>query len=172
MKPKRPGLRSPDWLVDERIAEAVAVISSRPNIHRCQLHKLLCPRWKDKKGKQVAWSTVDSIVSRARDLLLQRLNRSKEDFRCDVLSAYEKELASDKPGVRLTALVGIRELLGLDAPRRQEVTGADGVPLAVSTSTVVVYLPEKDKIIDPYESRNLIANGQGNGHGNGDSNGD
>ena len=119
---KGRGDRPKDLVINTRVAEMVSIISTKPNVHRCQLHALLCPRWK------CHWKTVDRIVWRARAVMLERLNRSREDFQCEVLSAYEKELASDKPSVRLAALAGIRELLGLDAPRRHAIGGDPDAP--------------------------------------------
>lgn len=121
---RSPG-RPTDKIIDERVAEMIAILSTRPNIHRCHLHKTLVPRWK------CHWRTVDRILARARSELMERLNRSRTEFRCEVLSAYEKELANEKPGVRLAALAGIRELLGLDEPRRQELSGPNGKPIAI-----------------------------------------
>lgn len=130
--------RPPDSVIDDRVAEMVATISARVNIHRCELHKLLCPRWK------CHWKTVDRIEGRARALILERSNRPKEDWITDILAAYERELGSDKPGVRLAALEGIRELLGLDAPKQMRVAGAlNAPPISVETKNPCAGLSEE-----------------------------
>jgi hypothetical protein len=121
---KAPG-RPPDKVIEDRVGEAMAILASRPSVSRFQLHKLLKPRW------NCHWRTIDRMVAHARANLMERLNRSREEFRCDVLAAYEKELANEKPGIRLAALQGIRDLLGLDAPRRQELSGPGGGPIGI-----------------------------------------
>lgn len=133
-KPKRRGggHTPSDAVYQRRIGQAIAIIASRPNIRRCQLHEILCAQW------GVHWKTVDRAVGRARAELIKRLNRPKSEFRCDVLTAYEKEAGSPDPKVRLAALAGIRELLGLDEPKyvHAELTGANGGPIESLTAYV------------------------------------
>jgi hypothetical protein len=131
---RKPG-RPPDAVLDNRISEAIQVLASRPNVQRCQLHKLFCVKW------NCHWRTVDRMVACARRAMLERLNRSRETFRCEVLAGYERELASDKATVRLAALDGICELLGLCAPRRIEASGPNAGPIPVAEKCVIIELP-------------------------------
>ena len=57
--------RPPDAVIDERIAEVFAILSKRPNVHRCQLHKEFCKSWK------CHWRTVERAAHKRR----MRINR-------------------------------------------------------------------------------------------------
>ena len=132
------GIRPPDAVVDARIAEACAVLAARPTVHRCQLHAEFAKRW------GCHWRTIDRILVRARALLMERLQRSREDFRAESLAFYEALTADPHASVaeKTRARQRIDELLGLDAPTRQELSGSlDVVPVAAGT--VVVHLPAK-----------------------------
>jgi hypothetical protein len=136
------GDRPTDAVIDGRTAEMVAVLSTRPHVQRVQLHVQFCERWR------CHWRTVDRIVARARKEIFDRLGRSKEQFRCESLAFYEAMTADPKASVaeKTKARQRIDDLLGLDAPKRSELSGPDGGPLdvvPVASGTVVVYLPEK-----------------------------
>lgn len=127
MKAKNPKGRSTDAKMDEHLAEALVVISNRPTVHRAHLHKEFMKRW------GCSWRTVDRIVSRARTELAARLGRPREAFRCDSLNFYEAKTQDPKASVgdQIRARQRIDELLGLDAPRRSEISGPDGEALQI-----------------------------------------
>lgn len=139
---KGRGNRVKDSVIHERVTEAVIILSNRPTVQRSQLHKELTARW------QCHWKTVDRIVGRARAELIKRLERSKEIFRSESLAFYEALCVDPKASVadKTRARQRIDDLLGLDAPKRSELSGVNGGPLdvvPVATGTVVVHLPPK-----------------------------
>ena len=138
MKPsKKIAYRSPDQVVDQRVAEACAVIAQNPAIHRCELHKLFRPMWKNKAGEECHWRTVDRLCDRARKMLIQRSRRPKDAWIDDLLAGYDVDMAHADPTVRMAARLGIRKMLGLDAPARTELTGADGQPLKGDVTVIL-----------------------------------
>ena len=124
--------------MQDRIAQVADTISSKPQIKRCELHSLFCDKFK------IHWVTVDRLVIRARRLLLDRLGRSKEDFRSESLAFYESITNSTDAtaGEKIRARQRIDELLGLDAPRQHELTGRDGNAIEVRS------IPEVPRTID------------------------
>jgi len=126
------GDRSPDFVIDQRIAEAAAVIALKPSIHRCELHRLFSPRWVNKAGEPCHWKTVDRIVGRARSLLIERSERSKDDWIRDLMAGYDKDMGDADAKTRMAAREGIRKLLGLDAPSQHRLGNPDGSPMAIA----------------------------------------
>lgn len=123
-KQKRPG-PAKDAVLNLRIAEMIAVLANRPTIHRVQLHAEFCKRW------GVHWKTVDRAMGRAREEIMQRLGRTKEQFRAESLAFYEAKTADPKASVadQVKARHRVDDLLGLDAPKKQEISGPKGSPI-------------------------------------------
>ena len=117
--------RPKDDVIEKRVAEAITALSNKPTVSKTTLHRELGERW------GVHWKTVDRIVGRARKEMLARLQRPKEEFRCDSLAFYEAQCNSPKASVaeKVRARQRIDELLGLDEPQRREITGGNGSPL-------------------------------------------
>lgn len=118
------GDRPPDAVIAGRVAEAVVILSHRPGVHRCELHKLLCQRW------NCHWRTVDRIVSRAREEMRKRYGRTREEMRNDSAAFYEAMMNDPKatPADKRQARRAYDELFGLDAPKQMQVTGPEGGP--------------------------------------------
>lgn len=184
-KPARPRQRwrgrPTDAVLDQRVGEAITVLSERPTIHRCQIHEMFCDRW------DVHWKTVDRIVDRARKRMMERLGRSKEIFRCESLAFYEAMTKNPEATVaeKIHARKRIDDLMGLDAPRRAEMSGPDGGAIEVAQRCVILELPqfegqsaEDDRAMEAARAElDLSAakpgGGNGNGHhGNGNGNGE
>lgn len=146
------GSRSSDSEIDRRIGQAMDVLARKPTIRRSELHRIFAQdpktRWVDKAGEPVVWQTVDRIVRRARQEILDRATRPKHDIIADIVAGYERDQADGKASVRMAARQGIRELLGLDAPRKTEITGADGAQLPAMVVQVVgtVVVPEPKQV--------------------------
>lgn len=118
-KQKQKG-RSTDAVMEARVDEVIAIFSAQANISKYALRERLTKEW------NCHWQTVDRIQRRAREELLKRLKRDKEEFRCDALTSLERETQHPDAKVRLAAWAQIREMCGLDEARRTEITGADG----------------------------------------------
>lgn len=129
--------RPKDQIIEERVSEMIDLLSKDRNIHRCQLHKEFCKKW------NVHWKTVDRVVGRARAEIMQRLGRSKESFRADSLAFYEAKTCDTNLTAteQLRAQENIDKLLGLDAPKRTEITGKDGGPLTVEEKNPLKDVP-------------------------------
>jgi hypothetical protein len=160
---KRPGYntkgRPPDSVIESRIEQAIEILSAEPTVRRCKLHRKFCPAWK------VHWATVDRIVHHARAEMMKRLGRSKEDFRAESLAFYEI-LTKDKKasvGERVRARQRIDELLGLDAPKKQDVavSGPAGgkIELEVKSKATFDYVGYQKLAESFFES--LTGNGSG-----------
>jgi hypothetical protein len=131
---KGNGKRSPDALVDARIDEIIAIFSAQANISKYALRKRLTKEW------NCHWRTVDTIAVRAREELLKRLKRDKEEFRCDALTSLERETQHPDAKVRLAAWAQIREMCGLDEARRTEISGPKGGPIVTKEENILANL--------------------------------
>jgi hypothetical protein len=128
------GSRSTDAVIDARIDEVVAILSAQANISKYALRERLAKEWK------CHWQTVDRIVRRAREELLKRLKRDKEEFRCDALTSLERETQHPDAKVRLAAWAQIREMCGLDEARRTEISGPKGGPIVTKEENILANL--------------------------------
>jgi len=141
------------------IKPAAAELTKR--IH--QVADLLCAGYKSGEIAaamnaqfKVSARTTESYLSRAKALILEEVGRPKDEHRAESFGYYQK-MSHDKEApasVRLHARELIGDLLGLDAPKRAEISGPEGAPIAFGD--VKVYLPAK-RAIELVE-----ANGDGN----------
>jgi hypothetical protein len=117
---KRPCYKPNNDEVERRIT-AVELLLSR-GARRTEIHQQM------EKQFGVHWRTADRYLARAREALMKRLNKSKDEHRCESLAFYESVMRSGeaKASEKLMACKRKDELLGLDAPRRTEVSGPDG----------------------------------------------
>jgi hypothetical protein len=130
-KPRKQAIKPTVKEYDARVDEIVDVISQQPNTSRYKLHKMFCTKF------NVTWATIDRYLFRARDVLRERLNRSKEEVRCSAVAFYEA-LISDpkiKAQVRLRAQEALVRLMGADAPARVELSGPQGAPIQTDNKT-------------------------------------
>lgn len=92
--------------------------------------------------------TVEAYLRRAREILRDRRNRSREDLQAESMAYYESVLVSKSatPRDRLFARKRIDELLGLEEPRRHEHSGPAGGPIKTeSTVSPILTDPELRK---------------------------
>lgn len=126
---KASGIKPTAKEVTKRIRQAADLICS--GYRRTQIVDVMCTEY------GVAWQTVQEYCRRARELLLEESGKPKEEHRAEVLGEYQvvlrdKEAAhSDK----LQALKGKREMLGLDAPKRAEISTPEGGKVALEVKT-------------------------------------
>lgn len=114
---------------DARVDAIIDVISDQPNLSRYKIHKIFCARF------NVRWETIDRYLARARETLRERLKRDKEEVRSNAVAFYEMVISNPKnpPNVRLRAQESLCELLGVNAPSKVELTGAEGGPVSTET---------------------------------------
>lgn len=97
------------------------------------------------------WRTADRYVVRARDFLLQRAGKTKEQVLGEAVTFYEDVLRAEQRrvivkegeeprvtgttvGEKLVARDKLNELYAIYPPKRSEITGADGAPMQVNTT--------------------------------------
>ncbi len=138
--------------MEARIDYVARLLTEQPNLSRYALHHLLCKKW------SVDWHTIDRYVSRAREEILARLGRTQEEIRSNAVAFYERIISDKKmaSNIRLKAQENLCELLGVKAPTKLEVTGADGQPLVAAQAGVQVLLntlsvDDLKRIIDKME---------------------
>jgi hypothetical protein len=132
------GNRTPDAVIDTRIAEVVTILSHRTNVHRCELHRNLCERW------GCHWRTVDRIVARARVELAKRYGRKPEDMRVESAAFYEAKANDPKvpPSDQIKARNSFDDLFGLKRTK-VELSGPDGGPLIPGETEMVIVWPHE-----------------------------
>ena len=140
-------------VIAERVAECVRLLSARQNLHKCELRRIFVAQW------HCHWKTVDRIVGRARAVMLERLRRSKEEFRCDSLATYERIINDPRSTAseKIQACKQKDELLGLREPNRVSVEGSNGGPIRaeVLQSDVQVSDEEILRRMTPDELRSM-----------------
>jgi len=73
----------------------------------------------------IKWRQANIYISRARRELIARRNRTREEMQAYAMSFFEEIIADEtKPAkIRLFARKRLDELLGLEEPKKQEITG-------------------------------------------------
>jgi len=105
---------------DERIELARTLLSNGAT--RYTLHKAM----REQYG--VVWQTAERYMRRARELLLLEAGKDKAEARSDAIGFYTRQLMNVEASVmeRIKARTRLDEIFGIDAPRRQEVSGPEG----------------------------------------------
>jgi hypothetical protein len=116
----------------------------------------------------------EEYISRAKDAIRKQFGQNKDQHRKDSFAFYQAIAAPGgkaSPGARLRARQRIDELLGLDAPRVQQISGPEGGPIQSETFTIEKPLSREAgrKMLELLENR-IGHNGASNGAG--DSNGE
>lgn len=104
--------------VIKRIRQAAELICS--GHRRSQIIEAMCSEY------GVAWQTVQEYCRRARELLIEESGKPKHEHVAEVLGEYQVLLRDADHGNKLHALKGKRELLGLDQPKKTEISGPAG----------------------------------------------
>ena len=148
--PQAPtGIKPTAAQVQQRIQQCIELLALRRT--RSEITDHLC------KLHGISWQTVSNYLGRARKLMLERSQRPKHDHIADAFALYENVIkdSSATKKERLAAQMGLNDLLGLNAPKRAEISGPEGAPIAVGE--VKVYVPEKRPLValvnDAVESR-------------------
>lgn len=129
-KPKKKAIKPTNEELEKRIEDAEFLIAR--GAKRSQLHKTLCAKY------NIDWRTVDRYCSRARQNWAKRVAKSKADHIGDTFATLENIILTAKDTKHvLGAVKQKRELLALDAPKRIEVTGADGEPVKIDLSVAL-----------------------------------
>ena len=131
-RPKRG--RPPKW-GEEHVHLAEAMLSRR--FTKGQVKELLRKHF-EAKNETVSPRTLETILARARENLVERSGKPRELHRDDAYHFYTSVLqAKDATHVaRIRAQERIDKLLGLEAPTKLELAGKDGGPVKVDLSRV------------------------------------
>jgi hypothetical protein len=123
---------------------------------------------------------IENYISRAKQLILKNSQKPLPEIRADSLAFYESiSLSAKSEMARIRARERIDSIAGIDAPRRQELSGPAGGPVAttVEDKTPVPTLSKArlNEILAALEAGGNGSNGNGtngNGHhgGNGEVN--
>lgn len=130
---RKPYVKPTEQERDERIEQMMEIIANAPNISKYRLRRIFTKKWK------VQWNTVDRYLSRARNLLRERLNVSREAIRADAVGFYQSVISdlSQSMRDRLRAQKLLVELLGAAAPQKIEVSGQEGGPIQTETKAYI-----------------------------------
>ncbi len=165
VKKRRLTSRSTAADVEKRVEDCELLLSR--GIRKSQIHEAM------RKKYGSSWQQCDRYLSRAREKMLLRLARARDEHRSDSLAFYESMLQSSdvKPHDKILARKQIDELLGLAAPKRHELSGDENSPIQMTAprgiilelpalrplgqppanangSHIIVELPAKDKLSD------------------------
>ena len=153
----RPGQRVPfkkatNEQIEERVTEIEMMLGRA--MRRGQIVRVISEK------HVVDWRTVDSYISRARENMLKRLNKTREEHRYDGLTFYESVILSNEASIadKIRARQRIDEMLGLDSPRavmaKIDVGGeaAREVSSTVLESLQLVYGKEVDAVIEAHST--------------------
>lgn len=119
--------------IEARVDELVNKMANQPNLSRYKLHAIFTVKW------NVAWTTVDNYLVRAREEILKRLKRSKEEFQSNAVAFYESQIGNsmNEPHVRQKAQKLLCELVGANAATKVEVSGPLGGPVEMDTKVAL-----------------------------------
>ena len=122
-KPRKPSRKSTNAEIEERITAAEILICRCAR--RGEIHAHFAAKY------DVCWRSTDRYVARARERLRQRSTRPRQDHFDESMTFYESVIRDKnaRPQDKLRARQRMDELLGLDAPKRQEVAGPGGGPI-------------------------------------------
>lgn len=135
-RPYNPKGRSTDAVIEARVDQLIQVLAARPQSRKSELRRTFTQEW------GVHWRTVDRFVSRAREEIIKRLGRTKEEFRAESLSFYERVASDPKASHsdKLYARKLVDDLLGTWAPKQHRLGDPDGKPLQTVIAPVVEFI--------------------------------
>lgn len=125
--PIRPGQKKPyrkctKEEFDDRVEFVAGLFSENPLIHRGEINKLV------KKNFDIEFRQSAVYITCAKKLLRQRAEMPKEDAKTIVVNALLSVLGTGKNVVQAAGT--LCEIYGLFAPRRAELSGPEGGPIA------------------------------------------
>lgn len=128
----------------------------------------------------VTWQMAQIYFCRATDQAMQALNEPRQNHICRSVEVYERIVADpqSKKNEVISARARIDSLLGLDAPRRTELSGPGGTPIATEDKTPMPDPPvellertlhylesERVKLIGEHKQSEQVGNGEAKGNG-------
>jgi hypothetical protein len=134
---KKPSFKPNADEVERRITAVELLLSRGARKH--EIHTAMA------KEFGIHSRTADEYTARARARLMTRLNKSKDQHRCESLAFYESMMraADAKPGDKIRACQRKDELLGLDSPKKTVISGPDGGPIQTEDKTLEPRVPKK-----------------------------
>jgi hypothetical protein len=122
---KKPYRKATQQEIDARIEFVASMLSSRSR--KAEIHKQC------RKKFNVEWRMADYYITRAREIILERLRETKEIHRSKALALYEKVIHEGTPREATLAQERIDKLLGLEQPRALNIGGIEGsAPIKIS----------------------------------------
>jgi hypothetical protein len=120
-----PGVKPTNDQLRERIEFTTECLAQM--LHMSQIKAAV----RGKFGAELSARTIDRYVALAREEINRAAACPRDDFIAQITATYSAIIRNQKiaPQAKCRALEGIRAMFGLDAPKRQEITGADGQPL-------------------------------------------
>lgn len=134
---------------NEELKQRIALVAEMlcTGLTKTQIHRACEQKW------QVDWHTADRYMRRARITLEEEITQERPAMLASAVGFYKSMLrkpsASDRD--KILAHTRLDQLLGLDAPTRQEISGPDGGPL----TQVHVYLPDNGRQALPADQEPL-----------------
>lgn len=113
---------------EERVDLALRLIAS--GLHDGRIKRLIAAQY------DCSPRTVERYLRRARQIIFERRNRTKGELQAESMAFYERILADSKSSNRekLLARRRIDQLLGLEEPKRHELSGPNGGPIQSQVS--------------------------------------
>jgi hypothetical protein len=158
----KPYVKATNAEIEKRVEETAFLLARGAS--KTQLHETIGVK------HNVHWKTVDAYIGRAKKLLRERSNRTREDVRGDAVAFYQSVLLNSKTTTveKIKAQTRLDEIFGIDAPRRTELSGPEGGPIQSEIETTGLNMDHIDKLLRRHYSKTGTGaghNGRGNGHG-------
>lgn len=118
----------------DAVANMMARLCTRSQIHKYAVQQ----------GWEIHWNSVDRYMVRARKLLAERSQMTKEQARGICLNVLLGVINTGSPRERIAAEARLAEIFGINAPARSEISGPEGAPIAVAEKVVILELPALD----------------------------
>ena len=118
----------------DAVANMMARLCTRSQIHKYAVQQ----------GWGIHWNSVDRYMVRARKLLAERSQMTKEQARGICLNVLLGVINTGSPRERIAAEARLAEIFGINAPARSEISGPEGAPIAVAEKVVILELPALD----------------------------
>ena len=143
---KRPFIKGTAAEVQERI-ESVAQMLVR-QATRGEIHKHVSDKWNK------TWRAADTYIGRAKSFLRKQAQMTPEEGRAQGIGILIDVLRIGNVSQRLAAEKRLGEIIGYDAPRRQELSGPEGAPLALASAQEI-------RLIWPHQMNQAKVGGNG-----------
>lgn len=136
MKPRKPYRKPTVREYNERVDFVGQCLGKL--LTRTQIHRACEEKW------GVDWRTTDRYVRRAKTDLQARCKMDKAEAREMGMTVILDCLKSPNAAIRLRAEERLAMITGYEPPRRSEISGPEGGPVAVAEKVVILELPALD----------------------------